>query len=123
MEACSMLTAADMEAALGEPFHDGTSAPTNQPTVCTFTSKEGVGKNVSLVIYSPGGTAMLPMMMPQPTEVPGIGDRAAWYGMGRIFGVLKGDTLLTLQFTGYADENQCFEAAKQLAEKAAPQLS
>jgi hypothetical protein len=43
------------------------------------------------------------MMMPQPTEVPGIGDRAAWYGMGRIFGALKGDTLLTLQFVGYVD--------------------
>jgi hypothetical protein len=24
--------------------------------------------------------------------------------MGRIFGVLKGDTLLTMQFTGYPDE-------------------
>ncbi|MDQ4005646.1 MAG: hypothetical protein M3135_05010 [Actinomycetota bacterium] len=117
-----MLSAADMEAALGEPFHDGTNAPQMQPNICTFTSKEGVGKNVSMVIYSPGGAAMLPMMMPQPTDVPGIGDKAAWYGMGRIFGVLKGDSLLTLQFVGYPDENQCFEAAKQLAQKAAPQL-
>jgi hypothetical protein len=66
---------------------------------------------------------MLPMMMPQPQEVPGLGDKAAWYGMGRIFGVLKRDTLLTIQFVGYVDENQCFEAAKKLAEIAAPKLS
>ena len=122
MEACALFTAADMEAAIGEPFHDGTSAPTNQPNVCTYTSKAEVGKNVSVVLYEQSGAMMMPMMMPQPTDVPGIGDRAAWYGMGRIFGVLKGDTLLTLQFTSFLDENQCFEAAKQLAQKAAPQL-
>ena len=122
MEACALFSAADMQAALGEPFHEGTNAPQNQPNICTFTSQDGVGKNVSVVIYEQGGAAMLPMMMPQPTEVPGFGDRAAWYGMGRIFGVLKGDKLLTLQFVGYVDENQCFEAAKQLAGKAAPQL-
>ncbi|MGH2686278.1 MAG: hypothetical protein ACRDJP_12500 [Actinomycetota bacterium] len=121
-EACALFTAADVEAALGEPFHDGTNAPQMQPNVCTYTAKEGVGKNVSVVIISPGGSAMLPMMLPQATDVPGIGDKTAWYGMGRIIGVLKGDALLTLQFVGYPDENQCFEAAKQLAEKAAPQL-
>lgn len=122
MEACSLLTAADLEAALGEPFDEGTSAPSNQPTVCNFNAKAGGGKNVSMVIYSPGGATMLPMMMPQPVDVPGIGDRSAWYGMGRIFGTLKGDTLLTIQFTGFLDENQCLEAAKQLAGKAAPKL-
>lgn len=122
MEACSLLTAADLEEALGEPFEDGTSAPANQPTVCNFNAKAGGGKNVSMVIYSPGGATMLPMMMPQPVDVPGIGDKAAWYGMGRIFGTLKGDTLLTIQFTGFLDENQCLEAAKQLASMAAPKL-
>lgn len=122
MEACSLVSAADLEAALGEPFEDGTSAPANQPTVCNFTAKAGGGKSVSMVIYSPGGATMLPMMMPQPVDVPGIGDRSAWYGMGRIFGTLKGDTLLTIQFVGYTDENQCLEAAKQLAGKAAPKL-
>jgi hypothetical protein len=122
MEACSLLTAADVEAALGEPFDEGVSAPPNPPTVCNFFAKAGGGKSMNLVVYSPGGAAMLPMMMPQPTEVPGIGDRAAWYGMGRIFGVLKGDTLLTLQFVGYVDEAQSFEAAKKLAEIAAPKL-
>ena len=122
MEACSLFTAADVTAAMGEEFHDGTSAPTNQPTVCNYTSKVGAGKSVGCVIYSPGGATMLPMMMPQPMDVPGIGDKAAWYGMGKIFGVLKGDTLLTIQFVGFFDDNQCLEAAKQLAQKAVPQL-
>src|SRR3712207_4896706 len=112
MEACSLVTAADVAEALGEPFHEGTNAPANQPTVCNFTAQAGGGKSVSMVIYSPGGATMFPMMMPQPQEVPGLGDRAAWYGMGRIFGVLKGDTLLTIQFVGYVDEAQCFNAAK-----------
>jgi hypothetical protein len=122
MEACSLVTAADVEAAMGEPFQEGTSAPANQPTVCNFAAKAGGDKSVGLVIYSPGGATMLPMMMPQPTDVPGIGDKAAWYGMGRIFGVLKGDSLLTIQFVGYTDENQCLEAAKKLAGVAAPKL-
>jgi len=123
MEACSLVSAADLEAALGEPFEEGTTAPANMPNICNFFSKETSDRNVNMVMYSPGGAAMLPMMMPQPTEVPGFGDQAAWYGMGRIFGVLKGDTLLTMQFTGYPDEAKCLEAAKQLAGIAAPKLS
>ncbi len=47
---------------------------------------------------------MMPMMMPQATDVPGIGDKTGWYGMGKIFGMLKGDTLLTIQFVGYLTE-------------------
>jgi hypothetical protein len=123
MEACSLVTAADLEAALGEPFEEGTTAPANMPNICNFFSTATKDRNVSMVLYAPGGAAMLPMMMPQPTDVPGFGDRAAWYGMGRIFGVLKGDTLLTMQFTGYPDEAACFEAAKKLAAIAAPKLS
>jgi len=123
MEACSLVSAADLEAALGEPFEEGTTAPANMPNICNFFSKETSDRNVNMVMYSPGGAAMLPMMMPQPTEVPGFGDQAAWYGMGRIFGVLKADTLLTMQFTGYPDEAKCLEAAKQLAGIAAPKLS
>ena len=123
MEACSLVSAADLEAALGEPFEEGTTAPANMPNICNFFSKETRDRNVNMVLYSPGGAAMLPMMMPQPTEVPGFGDQAAWYGMGRIFGVLKGDTLLTMQFTGYPDEAKCLEAAKQLAGIAAPKLA
>ena len=122
METCSLVTAADVQAAVGEAFAEGTSAPANMPNICNFTAAADPSRTVSLVVYSPGGATMLPMMMPQPQEVPGIGDRAAWYGMGRIFGVLKGDTLLTIQMTGYVDEAQCFRAAQQLASIAAPKL-
>ena len=122
MEACSFVTAADVAEALGEPFSEGTNAPANMPSVCNFTAQSGGGKSVSLVIYSPGGAMMFPMMIPSPQEVPGLGDRAAWYGAGRIFGVVKGDTMLTIQIAGFIDEAQCFNAAKQLAEKAAPKL-
>jgi hypothetical protein len=45
--------------------------------------------------------------------------RSAW---ARSFGVLQGDTLLTMQFTGYPDEGACFEAAVKLAAVAAPKL-
>jgi hypothetical protein len=65
---------------------------------------------------------MLVMMMPHHRRFPGIGDRAAWYGMGRIFGGLKGDTLLTIQFVATSTRNQCFEAAKKVAGIAAPKL-
>jgi hypothetical protein len=42
--------------------------------------------------------------------------------MGRIFGGLKGDTLLTIQFVATSTRNQCFEAAKKVAGIAAPKL-
>ena len=118
MEACSLVTKEEVEAALGETVSDGTSAPANQPTVCNFTAASG--KQVGLVVYSPGGATMMPMMMPQPVDVPGIGDKAAWYGMGRIFGVLKGDTLVTFQFVGYTEpDTATLERAKSLATAAA----
>ncbi|HYH28234.1 MAG TPA: hypothetical protein VEA19_05615 [Actinomycetota bacterium] len=118
MVACELVTQEEVQAALGEPVGPGSPAPQNQPTICNFSTASG--KQLSMVIYSPGGATMFPMMMPQPQEIPGIGDKAAWYGMGRIFGVLKGDTLLTLQFVGYTEGDQeTLERARQLATAAA----
>lgn len=121
MEACSLVTKDEVEAALGEAVQDGTSAPANVPTVCNFNTAADAEKNVNLVLYSPGGQTMLPMMMPAGSvDVPGLGDQAKWYGMGRIIGVLKGDTLVTIQFTKFIeDESATMERAKQLATAAA----
>lgn len=116
--ACELVTAAEVQAALGQPVGDGTNAPQGTPNVCNFTAADG--KVVNVVLYEQGGATMLPMMMPQPQDVPGIGDRAAWYGMGRIFGVLKGDTLLTVQFVGFTEpDTDTLERAKQIATTAA----
>jgi hypothetical protein len=117
VNACEIVTTADVQQALGQPVGEGTSAPQNTPNICNFTAADG--KVVSTVLYEQGGAAMLPMMMPQPTEVPGLGDKAAWYGMGRIFGVLKGDTLLTIQFVGFTEpDTQTLERARAIAQGA-----
>src|SRR5918996_3635571 len=124
MEACSLVTKDEVEVALGEPVNEGTSAPANVPTVCNFTTVADPDKNVSVVLYSPGGGTMLPMMMPQGSvDVPGLGDQAKWYGMGRIIGVLKGDTLVTFQFTKFTeDDSATMDRAKQLATATAARL-
>jgi hypothetical protein len=114
MNTCDIVTSADVSAALGTEVMDGTNAPANVPNVCNFASAGG--QQVSVVLYEQGGAAMLPMMMPQPTEVPGLGDKAAWYGMGRIFGVLKGDRLLTIQFVGFTEpDTETLERARTIA--------
>jgi hypothetical protein len=114
MNACEIVTSAEVAAALGAEVMDGTNAPANVPNVCNFAAAGG--QQVSVVLYEQGGEAMLPMMMPQPTDVPGIGDKAAWYGMGRIFGVLKGDRLLTIQFIGFTEtDTQTLERARSIA--------
>jgi hypothetical protein len=118
MNACELLTADEVGAALGQQVSPGTNAPANMPNVCNFTAADG--KIVNTALYEQGGATMLPMMMPQPTEVPGLGDRAAWYGMGRIFGVLKGDKLFTVQFVGFTEpDTQTLERAKAIAGAAA----
>jgi len=121
VDACSLLTKDEVEASVGETVHDGTSAPANVPTVCNFTMTADAEKNVSMVLYSPGGATMLPMMMPAGSvDISGLGDQAKWYGMGRIIGVLKGDVLVTIQFTKFIeDESATMERAKQLATAAA----
>ena len=123
MEACSLVTKDEVEVAL-ESVNEGTSAPANVPTVCNFTTVADPDKNVSVVLYSPGGGTMLPMMMPQGSvDVPGLGDQAKWYGMGRIIGVLKGDTLVTFQFPKFTeDDSATMDRAKQLATAAAARL-
>jgi hypothetical protein len=124
MDACSLVTKDEVEAALGEPVNEGTSAPANIPNVCNFVTVADAEKTVSVVLYSPGGGTMLPMMMPQGAmDVPGLGDQARWYGMGRIIGVLKGDTLVTFQFVKFVeDDSATMERAKQLATAAAGRI-
>ena len=67
---------------------------------------------------------MMPMMMPQgAVDVAGLGEKAQWYGMGRIIGVLKGDLLLTVQFIGYTEaDTETLTRAKAIASAAIGRL-
>ena len=76
-----------------------------------------------MVLYEQGGEQMYPMMMPQPVDVRGLGDKAGWYGMGKLLGVLKNGVLLTVQFVGFIEaDDQTLERARAIASAAVARM-
>jgi hypothetical protein len=137
-DACSLLTSADAQAALGEPV--GPSQMTGD--ACRFRSTQGSalkGKTISVSVHSSTtdirGT--MPGMMdnlksngyPNVQKVAGVGDEAIWASrtsLGRLSGELtvrKGQhTLLIIIINGMADDALSLDRAKALAIKVFPRV-
>ena len=134
-DACSLITSADAQTALGEPV----SAPRNEPrpggSACRFRSTQGSalsGKTVTLSVHysdtdvSGNDAGMASSLQgtgfKNVQQVSGVGDAAVWGTnsmMGRPTGELtvrKGKNLiLTIVIGGMADEATALARAKALA--------
>ncbi|MGA8025504.1 MAG: hypothetical protein WB992_00035 [Bryobacteraceae bacterium] len=145
-DACSVLTGADAEAALGEPVGPPKSevrpSGAGQAPVCKFRSTQGSAmkaKTVSVSIrYGPDdlGNKMSAISENEKSagyknvhDVGGVGDGAVWGTtsmMGRTMGELtvrKGNSvMLVILIGGIQDEANALEHAKTLAAKVLPKI-
>lgn len=143
-DACSLVTSADAQEALGEPVGPSRSQPRSMNgadgTVCKFRSTQGgamSAKSVSVTVeYSSsdisGNTKGMMDNLKSAgysnvKEVSGIGDGAVWATntvMGKPtaeLSVLKGKTImLMISISGFADEASALDRAKHLANKILP---
>jgi hypothetical protein len=138
-DACTLLTAVDAEAALGEAVAAG------QPQVisagggglaavsnCRYRpAHAAIGKSVALMArYSPvpnpaasDSVRASLKSMGDPKDVPGVGDSALWvfHKTGRMtsgqLNIFKGATYLIVTLDGAADEAAALDRAKALALK------
>lgn len=137
-DACSLLTARDAEAALGEPLAPPQSQIVSPGggamaavSTCRFRpAKPAIGKSISLMarISSTPNPAAADSVraslksMGDPKDVPGIGDKAIWlfHKTGRLTsGQLnvfsKGTIYLIFTVDGLPDESAALEKASSLA--------
>jgi hypothetical protein len=145
-DACSVVTAADAEAALGEPVGPPKSevrpSGAGRAPVCKFRSKQGSAlkaKTVSVSIRYGAfnlGNKMSAIADNEKSagykdvhEVGGVGDGAVWGTtsmLGRMMGELtvrKGNsTMLVIVIGGLQDEASALEHAKTLAAKVLPKI-
>jgi hypothetical protein len=139
-DACSLITSADAQAALGEPV----SPPRNEPrpggSACRFRSAQGPSlsaKTVTLTAHysdtdvsgneSNMADSLKAAGFKNVHQVSGVGDAAVWGAttmMGRPSGnltVRKGKNLiLTIIISGIADEATALDRAKALAAAVLP---
>ena len=143
-DACSLMTAADAQAVLGEPTGAGKSEPRSfngaEGTVCKFRSAQGNGmktKSVSLNIQysnsdiSSNDNGMMENMKSAGYKdahaVSGVGDAAVWGTtsmMGKPTGELtvrKGKTVTVIILIIGLDDATALDRAKALAAKVLPQ--
>jgi hypothetical protein len=137
--ACSLLTAADVQAVIGEPVHP--APPTMMPpygpkveaSMCRF--KSASGKTVSLMARygqpNDPPAALVAKLKSQKVsearEIPGVGDGAVWSGT-QVLGkadyqlqINKGKyTFLLFSFFGKFTEANALENAKALAARVLP---
>jgi hypothetical protein len=133
-DACSLITAADAEAALGEPVAPPRNEPRTDGSACRFRSAQGASltaKTVTLNAHyntdisgSESGMAdsLKAAGFKNVQPVLGVGDAAVWGTasmMGRPSGnltVRKGKNLiLTIIISGIADDAVALDHAKALA--------
>jgi len=134
-DACSLITAADAQAALGEPVSPPRNEPRPGASACRFRSTQGSAlsaKTVTLSAHysdtdiSGNDTGMAETLKAagykNVHQVPGVGDAAVWGTnsmMGRPMGELtvrKGKSLiLTIIISGIPDEATALARAKALA--------
>ena len=134
-DACSLITAADAQAALGEPVSSPRSEPRPEGTACSFRSAQGpslTAKTVTLSTHysdtdiSGDDSGMAESLktagFKDVHQVSGVGDAAVWGAtvmLDRPAGELtvrKGKNLiLTIIISGIADEATALDRAKALA--------
>jgi len=134
-DACSLITAADAQAALGEPVSPPRNEPRPGASACRFRSTQGSAlsaKTVTLSVHysdtdvSGNDTGMAETLKAagykNVHQVSGVGDAAIWGTnsmMGRPMGELtvrKGKNLiLTIIISGIQDEATALARAKALA--------
>ncbi len=143
-DACSLVTAADAEAALGEPVGAPTPelrpSPPGQASACRFRSTQSRGlkaKTVSVSVHyaTEDLHASMPGMMDNLKSagyqnvhsVAGVGEEAIWASrvmMGKTTGELtvrKGkSTLVVIIINGLPDDATALDHAKALAAKVLP---
>ncbi len=139
-DACSLITSADAEAALGEPVAPPRHEPRPEGSACSFRSAQGpslTAKTVTLSTHysdtdiSGNENAMADSLraarFTNVQPVLGVGDTAVWGTasmMGRPSGnltVRKGKNLiLTIIISGIADEATALDRAKALATAVLP---
>ncbi len=140
---CSLVTAQDVEAVLGEPVRrpqsESRSTTTLQSSTCRFLGSQSQTKYLSIIVQqvttdlSASKTAMsdylrkLNFTNVQPVQ--GVGDEAAW-GSATLAGKLicqlsarKGkSTWLVIMITGLPDDTDTINRAKILANKVLAQV-
>jgi hypothetical protein len=134
-DACSLITSADAQAALGEPVSPPRNEPRPEGSACRFRSAQGpalTAKTVTLTAHysdtdvSGNESGMADSLkaagFKNVHQVSGVGDAAVWGAatmMGRPSGnltVRKGKNLiLTIIISGIADEATALDRAKALA--------
>jgi hypothetical protein len=134
-DACSLITAADAQAALGEPVSPPRNEPRPEGSACRFRSAQGASltaKTVTLSAHysdtdvSGNDSGMADNLkaagFKNVQQVSGVGDAAVWGAttmLGRPAGELtvrKGKNLiLTIIISGIADEATALDRAKALA--------
>ncbi len=134
-DACSLITAADAEAALGEPVAPPRNEPRTDGSACSFRSAQGASltaKTVTLNAHysdtdiSGNESAMADSLkaagFKNVQPVSGVGDAAVWgtaSKLGRPSGnltVRKGKNLiLTIIISGMDDDATALDRAKALA--------
>jgi hypothetical protein len=126
LDACSLLTAADAQAALGEPVDPGVP-PEAGAHSCIFTGHPAVGLDLNSVEISLTGAAGFdPTKKSIPgltiTPVSGIGDAAYYVSMGagyEVLNVRKGQVTFTVSvLLKGATDSQLQAAEKTLAASA-----
>ncbi len=134
-DACSLITSADAQAALGEPVSPPRNEPRPEGSACRFRSAQGsslAAKTVTLTAHysdtdvSGNESGMADTLkaagFKNVHQVSGVGDAAVWGSttmLGRPSGELtvrKGKNLiLTIIISGIADDATALDRAKALA--------
>jgi hypothetical protein len=120
---CELITKEELVAAFGVPSVSTTELP-GPPDTCVVNSDQNRPLGAWVVAPIGGGATYGALVLPgQSSDVPGLGDRAAFVDNVGLM-ILKGDTLLTISVAGGADlsDDEAKEVQKQLGGIAAGRL-
>ena len=99
---CELITKDELAAAFGVPSVSTTEIP-GPPDTCVVNSDQNRPLGTWVLAPIGGGATYGALVLPgQSSEVPGLGDRAAFVDNVGLM-ILKGDTLLTIGVAGGAD--------------------
>jgi hypothetical protein len=120
---CELITKEELASAFGVPSVSTTEI-LGPPDTCVVNSDENRPLGAWIVAPTGGGAVYGALVLPgQSSDVPGIGDRAAFVDNTGLL-ILKGDTLLTISVAGGSDlsDDQAKEVQKQLGGFAAGRM-
>ncbi len=121
IDACSLLSAADIQAATGKALASSDHGPGNAQNVCFFRLEGGDQMNIAIYTSSAEKT----FQSAKGDPVPGVGDRATWNKDLHILAVLKGTQVsfvISMPFGMAEKGEEALAGAKALAAKILPKV-